>query len=155
MLVEQAEGALLGLVALAGQVLQSLLAGGHLLAADDATVLVLHEVLLLQTTGSVLGSAVEHLSLGTNSNHLGHLISVAAIFKRGGLKVTGAPLGSGGLYDAPFRCCNRRNRVPTTTSHPPHHNDQVPAETNTTVSSRNLDRTHDLSARGDASVYGV
>jgi hypothetical protein len=72
-LLEQLEGTLLRLVALAGQVLQGLLAGGHLLAAHDTTVLVLHQVGLDQTTGSVLGGAVEHLCLGTNSYlKLGH-----------------------------------------------------------------------------------
>lgn len=87
-LVEQAEGALLGLVALAGQILQGLLAGHHLAAAHNATVLVLDEVLLLQTTGRVLGGAVEHLGLGTNSHlELGHLILRAAILTKGVLKV--------------------------------------------------------------------
>jgi hypothetical protein len=82
-LVEQAEGTLLGLVALAGQVLQGLLAGHHLLTADNTAVLVLDEVGLGQTTGSVLGSTMENLGLGTNSDHLGHLILRAAILTRG------------------------------------------------------------------------
>lgn len=74
-LVEQLEAAALGLVALAGQVLQGLLAGGHLLAADNAAVLVLDEVLLLQTAGSMLSSTVEHLGFGTSGHFkLGHLI---------------------------------------------------------------------------------
>jgi hypothetical protein len=78
-LAEQLEGSAPGLVALAGQILQGLLAGGHLPAADDAAVLVLHQVLLLQTTGGMLGSAVEHLSLRANSHlKLSHLILVAA-----------------------------------------------------------------------------
>jgi hypothetical protein len=79
-LLEQAEGALARLVALAGQELQGLLAGHHLAAADDATMLVLDEVLLLETTGRVLGSTVENLGLGTSCDHLGHLIHWAAIF---------------------------------------------------------------------------
>lgn len=83
MLVEQAEGALLGLVALAGQVLQGLLAGHHLAAAHDAAVLVLHQVALHQATGGVLGSAVEYLRLGANSDHLGHLIQMTAILTAG------------------------------------------------------------------------
>ena len=62
-LLEQLERTLLGLVALAGQELQSLLAGSHLLAANNATVLVLDQILLGQTTGSVLGRTVEHLRL--------------------------------------------------------------------------------------------
>lgn len=78
-LIEQTEGTLLGLVALASQVLQGLLASGHLATAHDAAMLVLNEVLLLQTTGRVLSSTVENLGLGTNSDHLGHLISDAAI----------------------------------------------------------------------------
>jgi hypothetical protein len=74
-LLEQLEGPLLRLVALAGQKLQRFLAGHHLLAADNATVLVLHQVLLGQTTRGVLSSAVEHLSLGANGNHIArHLL---------------------------------------------------------------------------------
>lgn len=74
-LLEQLEAALLGLVALAGQILQGLLASGHLLAAHNTAVLVLDQILLLQTTGSVLGGTVEHLCLGTNSHlKLGHLV---------------------------------------------------------------------------------
>lgn len=86
MLVEQAERTLLGLVALAGQILQSLLAGEHLAAAYNAAVLVLDEVLLLQTAGRVLGRAVENLGLGTSGNFkLGHLILRSAILTRPGL----------------------------------------------------------------------
>jgi len=85
-LVEQAEGALLGLVALAGQVLQGLLAGHHLAAAYDAAVLVLDEILLLEATGGVLGGAVENLSLGANGDHLGHLIYLTAILTTGAAK---------------------------------------------------------------------
>ena len=66
MLVEQTEGALLGLVALAGQILQGLLSREHLAAAHNAAMLVLNEVLLLQTTGRMLGRAMENLGLGTN-----------------------------------------------------------------------------------------
>jgi hypothetical protein len=79
-LLEEAEGTLASLVALAGQELQGLLAGEHLATADDAAVLVLDEVLLLETTGGVLGSTVENLGLGTDSDHLGHLIHWATIF---------------------------------------------------------------------------
>ncbi len=79
-LLEQLEGALLGLVALAGQVLQSLLASSHLLATDNAAMLVLDEILLLQTTGGVLGSSVENLGLGANSYvKFRHLILLTAI----------------------------------------------------------------------------
>lgn len=83
MLVEQTESTLLGLVALASQVLQGLLAGHHLLAANNAAVLVLDEVGLGETTGSVLGSTMENLGLGTNRN-LGHLILRVAILTRAG-----------------------------------------------------------------------
>jgi hypothetical protein len=65
-LTEKLERALLGLVALARQILQRLLARLHLLAADNAVVLVLHQILLLQTTSRVLRRAMEYLRLGTN-----------------------------------------------------------------------------------------
>jgi hypothetical protein len=81
-LLEQLEGALARLVALAGQELQGLLAGHHLLTAHNAAVLVLHQILLSQATGGVLGSAVEYLGLGANCDHLSHLILRAAIFNR-------------------------------------------------------------------------
>ena len=75
MLLEQGELALLRLVALAGQVLERLLAGKHLLAAYNAPVLVLHEVGLGEATGGVLGASVENLGLGANcGNFVGHLI---------------------------------------------------------------------------------
>lgn len=83
-LLEQLEGSLARLVALAGQVLKSLLASHHLLAANNATMLVLDKVLLLETTGRVLGRAMEHLGLGTSRHFkLGHLILVAAILSAG------------------------------------------------------------------------
>lgn len=59
-LAEQLEGALLRLVALAGQELQSLLSLEHLLPGNNPTVLVLHQVLLLQTARRVLRRAVEY-----------------------------------------------------------------------------------------------
>jgi hypothetical protein len=79
-LLEQLERTLLGLVALAGEVLQSLLASHHLLATHNAAMLVLDEVLLLQTTGGVLSSTVENLGLGANSHlKFRHLILLTAI----------------------------------------------------------------------------
>lgn len=78
-LLEQLEGTLACLVALAGQELQGLLASSHLLAADDTSMLVLDQVLLFQTTGGVLGSSVEHLCLGSNSCNFDHLILYGAI----------------------------------------------------------------------------
>lgn len=83
MLLEQLEGALPRLVALAGQELQRLLAGQHLLAAHNAAVLVLDQVLLVQATGRVLRRAVEHLSLGANRGDIGHLIFGVVILSAG------------------------------------------------------------------------
>ena len=94
MLLEQFEGPLARLVALAGQVLQSLLAGHHLLAAYNAAVLVLDKVLLLKTAGRVLGRTVEYLGLGTSRHFkLGHLILVAAVLSAG--QAGGATLKNG------------------------------------------------------------
>ena len=87
MLLEEAESTLASLVALAGQELQGLLAGHHLATADDATVLVLDEVLLLEATGGVLGSTVENLGLGTGCDHLGHLIHWTTKFARNHLRL--------------------------------------------------------------------
>ena len=78
-LVEEMEDTLLGLVALARQVLERLLALHHLLAAYNAAVLVLDEVGLGEATGGVLGVAVENRGLGTNSRNFGHLILWNAI----------------------------------------------------------------------------
>jgi len=73
-LVEQLERPLARLVALGRQELQGLLAGSHLLAAHNPPMLVLHQVLLGQTTGGVLRRTVEHLRLGANGHLvLGHL----------------------------------------------------------------------------------
>ena len=64
------ECTLLGLVARLQQALQRLLAGRVLLAADNATLLGLHEVLLCQPTTGVLGRSVVDLCLGTDGGHL-------------------------------------------------------------------------------------
>jgi hypothetical protein len=82
-LLEQLEGTLARLVALAGQELQGLLARRHLLAAHNTAVLVLDEVLLGQATGRVLRRAVEHLGLRANRGDIRHLILVAAILSAG------------------------------------------------------------------------
>ncbi len=87
MLLEEAEGTLASLVTLTCEELEGLLAGHHLATADDATVLVLDEVLLLEPTGGVLGSTVENLGLRTDCHHLGHLIHWAAIFGCGSLRL--------------------------------------------------------------------
>jgi hypothetical protein len=73
-LVEQPEGALARLVALAGQVLQGAATGGLLAAADDPAALVLHQVGLGEATGGVVGGAVVHLGLGADGNGVGHSI---------------------------------------------------------------------------------
>jgi hypothetical protein len=80
-LVEQAEGALLGLVATTGQVLERLATGGLLPAAYNAAVLVLDQVGLGETAGGVLGISVEHRGFGSNGRDIsGHLIIWTAIF---------------------------------------------------------------------------
>ena len=65
-LVEQTEHALLGLVASAGQILQSLAASSLLAPADDTAMLVLNEVGLVKAAGGLLGSTVEYLGLRAN-----------------------------------------------------------------------------------------
>ena len=60
-LAEELELALLGLVALARQVLERLLALHHLAAAYNAAVLILNEVRLGEAAGGVLGRTVEYL----------------------------------------------------------------------------------------------
>ena len=78
-LVEQAERALLRLVALARQVLERLAARHHLAAAHNPAVLVLHQVGLGQAAGGVLRRSVENLGLGANS-YFSHLIQWNAVF---------------------------------------------------------------------------
>jgi len=70
LLLKKLEGALLGDIASLLQLLERLLARGVLLLGHDAALLGLHQVLLGQTTGSVLGRAVPDLRLGANSRHL-------------------------------------------------------------------------------------
>jgi len=77
-LVEQPERALLGLVALAREVLERLAARHHLAAAHNPAVLVLDEVTLLEATGRVRRRSMPDLSLGANC-HFGHLILWNAI----------------------------------------------------------------------------
>ena len=74
-LVEEAERTLLGLVALARQVLERLLALHHLLAADNATVLILNKVRLGEASGGVGRRSMENLGLGASCNlKIRHLI---------------------------------------------------------------------------------
>ena len=81
-LVEEAERALLGLVALARQILERLLALHHLLAAYNAAVLVLDKVGLREATGGVGRRSVENLRLRA-SRDFGHLIQWNAIILQG------------------------------------------------------------------------
>ena len=77
-LVEEPERTLLGLVALAREVLECLAARGLLAAAYNPAVLVLNEVTLLETTGRVRRRSVPDLGLGANCD-LNHLILWNAI----------------------------------------------------------------------------
>ena len=70
MLLEELEGTLLGDVAELTQLLDCLLARRVLAAADDATTLGLHQILLGEATGSVLGGAVENGRLGAHGGDL-------------------------------------------------------------------------------------
>jgi len=76
--LEQLERALLRLVPRLYQVLQRLLTQSMLLTGNDATLARLHQILLLQTTGSVLGRAMEYLRLGSYRRHLARLASALA-----------------------------------------------------------------------------
>ncbi len=71
LLGKEAELALLGDVAQLAQLLDCLLASSVLAAADDATLLGLHQILLGQATGSVLGRSMVYLGLGSNGGYLG------------------------------------------------------------------------------------
>lgn len=65
-LAEQLEGALLGLVTRSEQMLLGrLLTKCMLAAADNPAMLILHQILLCQTTSCLIGGAVPNLSLGT------------------------------------------------------------------------------------------
>ena len=74
MLVEEAERALLGLVALARQILERLATSRLLLATYNATVLVLDKIGLREAAGGVLRRSVENLGLGASRGNFGHLI---------------------------------------------------------------------------------
>lgn len=81
LLGEEAKLALLGDVAQLAQLLDGLLASGVLAAADNAALLGLHQILLGQATGSVLGRSVVNLGLGSNGGYLGashHVIAAVA-----------------------------------------------------------------------------
>lgn len=57
-----------------------------LLTADDTTSLRLHEILLLEATGCVLGSTMEHLGLRANS-HAGTAILLLVLSVSGAVAV--------------------------------------------------------------------
>lgn len=77
LLAEQLEGALLGHIAELAEALDRLLARRVLLLAHNATRLRLHQVLLRQTTGRVLGRAVENLGRAARGHHGAALLIIA------------------------------------------------------------------------------
>jgi hypothetical protein len=70
LLLKKLEGTLLGDITSLLELLESLEASSVFLLGNDATLSGLHQILLGQTTGSVLGSSVPDLGLGASSNHL-------------------------------------------------------------------------------------
>ena len=66
--MEELEGSLLGLEALGVKTFECFLARSVLALANNAPLSGLHQILLGQATGSVLGSSVEHLGLGAHSD---------------------------------------------------------------------------------------
>ena len=79
-LLHQREGALLGLVARLEQTLNRLFTRSMLLAAHNATLLRLHQILLVETTAGVLGCSVEHFCLGTDGLGSCHSILLIEYF---------------------------------------------------------------------------
>lgn len=69
LLLHDLKRAFLGLVSSINQMLERLLAKSMLLLADDTT-LVAHQILLLQTTGCVLGVTIPDLRLAADSRNL-------------------------------------------------------------------------------------
>jgi hypothetical protein len=70
-LLKELESALLRLVASSEQeLLGGLCAEGVLATADNPAVLVLHEILLCQTTSGLIRSAMPYLCLGTSCHFL-------------------------------------------------------------------------------------
>lgn len=67
-LLKKLEGTLLGYIAQLLELLDCLQAGSVLPAADDATDLGLHQILLREATGRMMGGAVEYLGLGADSD---------------------------------------------------------------------------------------
>jgi len=73
LLLHQLEGTLLRLVASLDQILEGLLAQGVLLSADNAP-LVLHQILLCQSTGRLFRGSVPDASLAADLSCLVHSI---------------------------------------------------------------------------------
>ena len=78
LLLKELEGALLGHVARLLELLESLEARSVLLLGNDATLLGLHEVLLGQATGSVLGRSVPDLGLRASRHHRATFLLILA-----------------------------------------------------------------------------
>ncbi len=76
MLLEQLERALLGDIALLLQNLDRLEARRVLLLAHNAALARLHQILLREPTGGVLGRAVEDLGLGAHGDLCATLLSI-------------------------------------------------------------------------------
>ncbi len=66
---EEFKGSLLGNITGLLELLERLEARGVLALGNDASLLGLHQILLGQATGSVLGRPVPDLGLGTNGHH--------------------------------------------------------------------------------------
>ena len=77
-LLEELERALLGNIAQLAEAHDRLLARRVLLLAHDAPLLRLHQVLLLQTAGRVLGSSVENLRRAAHRDHAAVLLAIPA-----------------------------------------------------------------------------
>jgi hypothetical protein len=78
LLLKELEGALLGNIARLLELAERLEARGVLLLGHNATLLGLHEILLGQPTGSVLGRSVPDLGLGASSNHSAAILLILA-----------------------------------------------------------------------------
>lgn len=78
LLLEKLKRALLGDIASLLQLLERLLARGVLLLGHDAALAGLHQILLDQPTGSVLGRSVPNLRLRANRRHLATSLNVLA-----------------------------------------------------------------------------
>lgn len=78
LLLKKLEGALLGNIASLLQLLQGLEARGVLLLGYNAALASLHQILLGQATGSVLGRSVKHLGLRARSHHSASHLDILA-----------------------------------------------------------------------------